>query len=446
MVAAEGGLRSPRFAWLYLVYLPLAAVLLWRGSLVSWDTLSYVNQGAQRPPVYPLFLSAIQAVLGARGLEFVHVLQIAFGAAAAAFFLATLRRLLDLSHLVLFAASLVLASCYVRFPPLANYVLTGGVAFPLFLVMAAFAFRAALRQRLADHVAVFALANLLVLTRHQFLFLYPFCAILLGYRWWSTRSFRAFAVAAGAFVALTLAGHGLERAYHYALTGHARPFPLSGLQLSGVAFYLAKPENAAVLEPAEAELLKRALAEIEARKLGAGQFAELAPRQVDVATHLEASYATIVIYVVFPETTELLLGRRIAGDAWAELPDVMTLGEARRVDSFLLGVWVKLMKANWRDFAALYVRSIAYNVGGFTGLALLAGLLGVAALSALRRDASAAAPIAAAALTLHFGNLAFVALVEPLYPRYVVYTESLAAVVLLACAALAITRRRPRPA
>jgi hypothetical protein len=438
--AAAALTSSPKFAWAYALYIPFIAYLIYVGPLITWDSDSFIHPGSQRPPVYSVFLWLLRSIAGSSYLEIVHVPQILLGAAAAFFFCRTARNVFELSHLVTFVVSGVFAICYLRYPPVGNYVLSEALALPLFIVFAAFVIRAVAYRRLGDYLAVFAVANLLVLTRHQFLFLYPFCLFLLAYQLWTVRKIRQSLLLLCALVATSLAAHGLERAYHYLLTGKASAFPLSGLQLSGIAFYLAKPEDAAVLEPREAELLGRVLPEIRRRNMSARQYADLSPHYVDPSLHLEASYSAIVVYILFPAATEVVLGRSIPGESWQELPSVMSLDEAKRLDAFLLGMWRKLVVANLADYVALYVRNVIVHAGGWIVLAVLAASFAVAGLSALATGGALAASVAFAIL-LHAGNLLFVALVEPLYQRYAVYSESVVFAVLL----LAICRAATAP-
>ena len=438
MRSASEALSSPRFAWLYLLYAPLLAYLLSVGSLTTWDSFSFINYGSQRPPVYPLFLLLQEAVLGSGYLKYVHLPQILIGVAAIVFFCRTVRATFALSHLVTFSVSAVLAICYLRYPPVGNYVLSEGPALPLFVLFTAFVIRAVADHRFADYSAVFILANLLVLTRHQFLFVYPFCLLLLLYQLWTIRRLKLWLGLLFVLAGVSVATHVLERGYHYVLTGTASAFPLSGLQLGGIAFYVAKPENAAVLEPKEAELLNLVLADIRKLNMSGQQYPELTPRYVDPSIHLEASYSTIVLYALFPRATELVLGRQIPGTAWQELPAVMSHEEAQQLNSFLMGMWRKLVVANIKDFAIIYMRNVIFHAGGWIILCVLAVSFAVSMLNALVTGRALPAALAFA-LMLHFGNMLFVALVEPLYQRYVVYGESMAFAMLLLAVCLTAT-------
>jgi hypothetical protein len=101
-------------------------------------------------------------------------------------------------------------------------------------------------------------------------------------------------------------------------------------------------------------------------------------------------------------------------------------------------MWRKLVVANFTDFVSIYVRNVIFHAGGWIVLAALSASLAVAGLSALTTGGGLSASIACM-LMLHFGNLLFVALVEPLYQRYVVYGESVAFALLLVAVCRAAT-------
>ncbi|MBG0776994.1 MAG: hypothetical protein H0S85_11255 [Desulfovibrionaceae bacterium] len=428
------------------VHVAVLALVLLRGPLLQPDTGGYLHAAAIRPPLYPLLLQGLQALFGA-GFATAALWVQALGASLAVLYcgsaLARALRAPDwlrpIFALVLFVPLLPSSS------GVANLLLSEGLAYPLFLAAAALLLRAASRGGLRAYALFFLVSGLLVLTRTQFLFLYPVGALCAVWRGVQARSLRAGAAALGVLALCILGATALEKGWNLLQHGKASRPPFTGIQLVAAPLFLAQPGDAALFaDPKERRFFERVHAALrenrwvqgEATRLGRGAHGEI--------LHFDNHYNDIVWKTVFPAAREIFAP---GPGADFDLPVL------RAVDQGTVRVALGLLHAHPARCLKFYAYSLTFGLGGYfaaatLGLVLLATLATLTTRAAPARGASArgaeaqtgSGPAAAAFLVLaaHLANGCLVALVEPVQTRYMIYTATVATCLLVALAVLGL--------
>jgi hypothetical protein len=125
------------------------------------------------------------------------------------------------------------------------------------------------------------------------------------------------------------------------------------------------------------------------------------------------------------------LGRDYDRENWRDLEGTFSEVEAREINSFLMGVWRKLVIAQPGKAFSMYLDNVVTNIGGSMFLLFLF-IVAVSSVYYAIYGQSWMAAFLAACTFLHFGNYLFTGIFEPIYPRYGFYTENLQLIGLLA--------------
>ncbi len=385
--------------------------LLRRGIELAKDSSGYLEGAVFRAPLYPLILEALELVFGRHALTATLVGQITFGLVAVAALVLYLRRAIELPDWLAWLAAALLLVPYAGPLAVANRVLSEALAYPLFLLAVRSLLGAILEDRWGRFAAATGWAAALVLTRQQFLFLWPLltlCALL----WLLERSVRRRGLAALALVVTVASGVELaDRGYRLVRHGRFARAPFAGLQLLAGALYVSPGALAERLPAAQRDLFVALHAEGRERRL----LAEANPSPGGVASyawHFRQGYNEIVWRLIVPAMRE-----RIGGDDWFA------------VEAELLPLARALIRAEPLAFLRLYVANLLSALGVW--YAMLLGV--ITPLTLARGLAHRSAPdLAAGLLALsHLANCALVALVEPLKMRYSFYTDGLLLVLLV---------------
>ena len=406
------------------------ASLLWRaitvGTMETIDSPSYLHASPHRPPLYPLLLDIVELLPGDLH-QTLHLVQLALGGAAIFLLMRSLHRRFDLDILVTLAISLFLAMPYYRWQWLGNFVMSEGLAYPLFLIcmyQLLESFSGASLRRLGWF---FVAAIVLFLTRKQFLFVFPIGFFAALYFALQSRSWRVLFAASG----MTLVALGVAGLVSGAVsTMQDRQLPLTGIQLLPLPLYMLDGQLPKSLTREEEKFVSAAWSALDEADMTRAAFERSKILHGNLARHYASNFSTSVQKVILPLASQQLLGRIYDREDWRDLEGFFTEEEARIVDSFLLGIWKKLVLAKPAQAASMYFDNVITHIGGSMLLLFYVGIAVSAAFFAFTSHSWIAA-LLTAVLLLHFGNFLFTGLFEPMYPRYAFYTENLLFLVLV---------------
>lgn len=398
-----------------LVAVTFGLALAARGARLVPDSASYLDNAPFRPPLYPLFLDAVQLAAGTRLPKVVVLLQGVAAVVTLARLLAVLRRHLVVGPLALVAVGTLLAFAQLRY---AGDLSTESLTCSVFLLLVAEGVHLCFApDDLRSLARALALTVTAVLLRPQFLFLWPVViagvAGLLRLAPSRRRGLRAVAL----IVVALLAGPILQRSYNLLRNGRPEGIHFTGVQLLTVNLYLADLDDVSLFHGAERQLAERLWHDMEQRRL----FAVTRPAHLTSADYFDDVYVTVCLDVIEHD---------VARD------DPRTIDQWAALDRATMSIATRLLRRHPTRYLG-HVAGVLF--AQFRYLALLA-----AALAALGLRYSAREPrwrLLLLASSLWLANVVLVCLVETPMARYTCYTDGVLVALLIAVLVDGTSRR-----
>lgn len=241
--------------------------MLMQQPIVGPDSLTYLNFHPMRPPLYPIFLWLFQG-LGQLQLITVIWAQALLGYAALLYAQHWLNRRLHLPRTIIFFIllfTLLLIFCHYN---TLSTVASEGLTVPLFIF-----FFLTLSECFADFnlikiIRLSIYANLLILTRAQFYYLYLLLIILAAWYFWKKVSLTKVLMSLMAMIAIAAITLLINRGYHYEAHGQFAEVPVIGEQLIVQSLYLADANTANdFTEPSEKQLIQQILKQLAQQQI-----------------------------------------------------------------------------------------------------------------------------------------------------------------------------------
>ena len=292
-----------------------------------------------------------------------------------------------------------------------------GVMVVLFLLASAAIFHAVIQQKLRYYLYFVLLTALLILTRRQFLFLYPFFALV-----WLTLFFQkeriefSRMILLAVFVFSIIATNMIEKTYHYIKHDRFSTVPFTGRQLLVMPMLVARESD------------KDIFAEEEQRDIFMHIYDELVSEEITFShngsTALNAynvyeRYYNDISHHVIPRSAQKVLGARY---------------DEYKMDACTVQMSLVLIRHNLKDFLKLYLKNIEMN-SGKKPFVLFLFLVFILTFISYIKHRSKVLLILLFALIMQLGNYMLIALVEPIIWRYTIYTNQVLFVLLALCVA-----------
>lgn len=387
---------------------------------IGRDSSHYLGNSPIRSPLYPLILDLYHQFFEVGNYTVLIFLQIGLGLAAVIYLARTLQNLFKLPEWTTFVFTIVLWSPYFfgdyKF---GNAVLTEAVCYPLYMLLFAFLVKGLCKKQPKELYKVIGCLVLLMLTRRQFLFVYPLFAIGLAYAWWFFKDRKPLYKVLAVFVLSIVVTDLLERSYAYMNHGKFSTVPFVGFQLSVAPLYFSQNSDAELFEE---PLVRELFIEVHKRMTDKGiTYETFDPRVMDFyGHHYAGSYNPICWLVV-----RKVLAERGIND-WYEI-DRITMQ------------WSKvLLLKRPLDHIKLFFHAVKEKMGGYYLMLLHIVLLTVSFFACLLRQNLVLSTVTLFATLATFGNYTLVSLVEPILRRYASYTETIQLCVLLTLLLVAI--------
>lgn len=387
--------------------------LYMQGPILQPDSSGYLNNATIRSPLYPIILNIYR-------LFFTHfqvliALQLLFGFTAAYYTASCLRTAFSFPKVVFWVILVILLSPYYGPGLFGNAILTEALCYPLFLLMFSFLIQGLLYQKNKYIIFSMGFVGLLVLTRGQFLFLYPAFAIILGFLFFFTKKQFKIGLLALSLVILILTANLFERTYQYLYHGKFAQVPFTGVQLVIAPLYLAHADDSKYLK---SETQKAFFKDV---------YAAMLSKKINFPSLDTDSYFHQAVYHHFYDNYNLI--------CWGTLSSLQgkskyNLDTPYKIDSFFTEMGLNLILNNLKGFFILYLMNVIFNLGGlYYSLFVLAVTL--IAFYCYIKNRSPLSMITLVVSLLTAGNYLLVALVEPVLRRYSVYTDVLLISILL---------------
>ena len=406
-------LRSSSFVVFIFIWLSA-------GVRLEGDSGSYIDGSILRSPLYPLIIKLFSSIDSS--LYLLIFFQLMLGLFAIHMFLDALRKIFDLDFIVqaLVLAFIALPYYFITVNQrffIGNLIMTESICYPLFLLAAAAIIRAAIEQRLRFYLHFILLTALLVLTRRQFLFLYPFFVIV-----WLTLFFQKERIPfsrlmlMGVFILSIIATNLLERTYQYIRDDRFRTIPFTGRQLLVIPMFVAREDDKDLFDDEDRRdifsLIYRYMADEEITSTDLGSVS------LNVYNAYERHYNHISHYLI-PGSARAVLGERY---------------DEYRMDEHAVQISLALIKRHFKDYLRVYLKNIEVN-SGKKAIVFFFFFLFVLTLINYTRLRSKILLILLFAFIMQMGNYMLIALVEPIIWRYTVYTNQVLFVLVALCVA-----------
>lgn len=403
------------------LYFAAFFILFRRGLVFCADSVGYLNYYISQPPLYPLLIKICGLLSGQVYGTALLAAQIILGLFAITVFSVFLYKQFGISRWIILLLSFILFEPYFFGLRIGNNMATESLAYPLFLFTVKYLFEGVKEESVRKFALSFFFLSLLVLTRAQFLFLYPLVALIIIYlRIFTPMDRHRFKKLVIVFIAFIAGFFLIDKGYHYTRSGSFSR-PTSGIQLATNVMYVSSLKDSTLFsDRAEKEIYVEIMTAAEK-----GQLTKFSSKNGS-NDHYWGSYTKLMTVIL-----DKFLERYGSGS----LRDSVSLNREYNFKylkdgGFLLttGKMTKsisktLLSKNWRLYFRLVVKSIFYELDYPIELLRKAiffiCIIGLF-LTGIKRDALILLIIAVLA---HLMNLMLIASVEHILNRYTFYTD-----------------------
>lgn len=386
-----------------LIFMFASAVWLTsRGVVIDADSTSYITKSAFRSPIYPLAIHFSEVFFGS-GVYWPVIFTQLLLVIIFTYLLADLfNRKYQISSLGFLLITVILFVPYLKW---GNFLLSQGIAYPLFLCSSYLLFRALFNKNIKSLLAFIGTLALLILTRRQFVFMYVVAVFAIAYFAYFYRiSLLKIAILVLASLGSWYGADVAERSYHYHFNQQFSTVPFLGLQLIVTPLYLASAEDAELFKnPIEKAIFTDAYATMQKNCWNAD---------------CECKGSTPSYHHYYLQYNDI---------GWRSLwPAALnhTGGDLVLIDKILVKMSFVLIAQHWQRWTHMYFCNIINNIGGYYfGVLLVLSFLWSGFYHLKNRDNFSLGLFFA--LLISFGNYTLVALVEPAMAVYNFYSNTI---------------------
>lgn len=396
-------------------------IFLWSavGVKLGGDSASYIDGTILRSPLYPMIIKIFSFIDGS--LNLLILFQLLLGLFAVHVFLHTLRRIFNFGFITSVVVLIFISMPYYFITVkqkffIGNLILTGSICYPLFLLASAAIFHAVIKQKLRFYLYFILLTALLILTRRQFLFLYPFFALV-----WLTLFIQkeqigfSRLILLAVFIFSIIATNMIEKTYHYIKHDKFSTVPFTGRQLLVMPMFVAKETDRNLFtREKQQDIFTLVYNEMVNEKI---TFIDNGSTSIN-AYNVYARYYNTISHHTIPQSAKKIMGADY---------------DEYKMDACTVQMSLVLIKHNFKDFLKLYLKNIELSSGNKPFVLFLFLVFIVTFINYIKHR-SKVLLILLFALILQLGNYMLIALVEPIIWRYTIYTNHVLFSFLALCA------------
>jgi len=382
----------------------------WKGAVLLRDSGGFIDGRIIRSPLYPLIINIFSFLDDS--LKLLVLFQLLLGLFAVHHLLITLKKIFNFGYItsVILFLFLTLPYYFITLNQkllIGNSVMSGAVCYPLFLLAIWAVFRAIIHKQMRYYIYFILISTLLVLTRRQFLFLYPFFIIL----WLSLflqkgiTDFSKWHLII-IFILSIITADLLERTYQYVKFNEFSNTPFTGRQVLVLPMFVAEKDDVGLFEDQQQrDIFRYVYREMADKEI---TFRDKGFNFLNLYRTYEQHYNQISHHVIPPAAEEVL------GEQYTE----------HRMDDATVQISLTLIKHHFMNFIKLYLKNIEVNIGN-KSIASFLVLLFILGLIYYIKTRSELALIILLSLILQFGNYMLIAAAEPIIWRYTFYTNQI---------------------
>jgi hypothetical protein len=394
-----------------------------RGLIFEADTVGYRNYYSSQPPVYPLLIIFCKFLAG-YGYDIVLLsVQISIGLIGITAFSFFLYNQFTLNKWIVLLLSIILFEPYMFGLQTGNKEVTESLAYPLFLFTMKYLLEGVIQKSLRKFIVSFFFAALLILTRAQFMFLYPLYAIIILYLLlYTTIDKRRIMKLGMIFIAFIIGVFLLNTTYHYIRAGTFSR-PTSGFQLAANAMYVSSLQDSTLFSDKQEKAIFIEMMTVAEKN-------QLTKSSSNDASniHYFFSYSSLVLLIqetfqqrYKPETVadSIALSKEYNYKYLKNKELIAIEGKMTRSMS------KKLLIHNWKQYSRLVLKTVSYELGYPPGLVRKVAIGICLMILFIIGKRSQELTVLILAVLCHLLNLFVVASVEHMLTRFSFYTDVL---------------------
>jgi len=396
--------------------------LLQRGPWVQPDTSGYISGDVTRSFLYYAVLYIYDVIMPSAWMErtefsklthpyiFLVAGQLLLGAFSAVHLAKRLKSIFEVGNVWKLLVTIILLSPYLLPTKIGNAVLTEGICYPLFLLTASYLLKGLVKEDSKALLKFLLFTALLVLTRGQFLFLYPLFVVVLFYIFIKRPdAYKKWVLVVALFA--TVAGTTLaERSYHYFKHGVFGATPFGAFQLIAAPLYVADPDDGKLFDdPVKRKVFEETYSDMQKKDIA------LKRSNVEYPVIRSSTYDRFhngydeLIYVSLHDS---LVRNGVMDNGWFY------------ADNFMREMAFTLICDNLDEWVELYRKNITVSLGGdYVSVFIFGMLLMSLMLQWQRGDRLTLVVFFVTLLTL--ANYSFVAIVQVILKRYSLYVDGI---------------------
>lgn len=332
---------------LYTLYVVVFVWVISNDIITVKDSPGYLDMHINRSAVYPLFLWILKNSTGTLFAFATVFLQMSLGIIAVETLRKSIQTTLKSHWFFTIVLSAILLIPYVYNQRVANHFLSEAIAYPLYLLVISRGILGMATKQRKYFYQLLPLYLVLLLTRSQFLFLFPVLLVTIIIISYTARRFKKYALITVLLVCVPLAYTILDKTYHKAVHGHFVSTPWTGIHLMAPGLFLSHPEDVAIFSNENDKAFFAKLNDtLRKRKLNIHTL----PKGKEPITVFIEEYAAI------PNGTIYNVGK--------ELVPYTTLNEQYiQLDAITKRLALPLITQNFKAYMVLFIQNFTYPFG-----------------------------------------------------------------------------------
>lgn len=376
--------------------------------LLAPDSEGYLNMDIYRSMGYPVFLKLF-TIFGSYQLYFVKVFQIIFTISSAIYLTNTLKKALQLQYIFLYILYIFLLIPLVYEQKVGNFIISEGIAYPLYLVVIATLLTCFLLDKKKYFYVSLLGLFILIQVRGQFLFIVPLIILTIVAKY----KIKLFQLENLKLVLITLLLPFLsiftDIVFHKTQHNYAETTPFTGIQIVSLPFYISKKMDVSCLKtPTQKAYFSYIYTALENRK-------------ILLSTHTDLTINDIDTY--YKNYT------KIANETLSQKGDLFFKSAKSNNQKTILNdqltreITLPLIQQNYQLYLKLYFQNITKGIGSAKYLLLILLLFLLATLKIIQTKFTPKFGFIYMSTLAILGNLLIVGLAEPVISRYVFYNN-----------------------
>lgn len=332
-----------------LFYIFVAVFVFAKGALFAPDSYAFLAGDINRSPGYVLFLDGLQLLFSNVGYPVIFI-QLALNILALHLVCSYFCNLFKLNILYRLFILIILAAPLLHLHFIANFILTEGICYPLFLIVCTYLLKAAHEKSELYLLKAFTITLLLMFFRGQFAFMLPVEIAVSLYVFSKTRNKKCL-LAIALFVATPWLHSFNTKTFHYFKHGHFVNTPFAAISFITPSLYVSDKDDVTLFKTEEEQLffskVHFALSENKMNYTSAENTVE-----TSYFEHYKTNFVSICNHTIHPIAMQMYADQGLSSN-----------DQFIKANTLASKMWWPLTKDNFSKWLRLYVQNVKAALG-----------------------------------------------------------------------------------